>query len=609
MPRYSDTLIDLIRERVDLLEVVGQRVKLKKQGNNWQGLCPFHNEKTPSFSVRPDKGYKCFGCGEGGDAFDFVMKSKGIGFNEAVEELAALTGIALPKEAQEDPETIRRAEHRRRLLELLTAVRGFYQEELAAAGGQAARRYLTERGLKPATVQQEKLGFAPGGWSRLLDRFGGGEAASELLEAAGLVARKAPGERPYDRFRERIIFPIHDLKGHCVGFGGRLMGAGEPKYLNSPETELFQKGKLLYGLDAAREAIRKAGSALVVEGYMDRLALVEHGIGAVVATLGTALTPDHLRLLWQQTRQIHFCFDGDAAGEKAAWRALELYFDGLEADHHASFLFLPAGEDPDQVVRREGAAGWAKRLREASAPVDFLLRRLGAGLNAADPEGRAALMHRARPLLAKVKDPLLRELYLETLGQRLHLPRHFASGRAQPEPVAREPETRPMTRLSPPVRPIRRAQVAAQRDHEQALLALVLRHPRLAKEREEELSRLHLENAQLFTLLTELIELGHQFDDPPEFWPADRFSSIGMARFAASILAAEEVSPEWADPEFDGCLISVHVQSLRRERMQLMRRIDLEGDRDNSLTARCHALKLEERRVLEQKIVRDGGAA
>ncbi|MBF0270732.1 MAG: DNA primase [Magnetococcales bacterium] len=597
MPRYPDTLIDLIRERVDLLELVGRRVTLKKQGTGWQGLCPFHNEKTPSFSVRPDKGYKCFGCGEGGDAFDFVMKSKGVGFNEAVEELAAMTGISLPRDGPEDPETARREESRRRVLEMLAAVRAWYREELTAPGGNMARRYLADRGLKPATVENEGLGYAPGGWSRLLDRFGGGEAAGELLEQAGLVTRKAPGERLYDRFRDRIIFPIHDLKGRCVGFGGRLMGPGEPKYLNSPETEVFQKGKLLYGLETARESIRKSGSAIVVEGYMDRLSLVDKGVLPVVATLGTALTPDHLRLLWQQTRKIHFCFDGDAAGEKAAWRALELFFDGLEADRHAAFLFLPPGEDPDEVVRREGAAGFARRIEGAIAPIEFLVRRLGAGLNAADPEGRAALMHRARPLLAKVKDPLLRELYAETLGQRLHIPLRFAQG-------VRPPEPRPV-RASPAPRPVRQGQTPSQRDHEQALLALLLRHPRLAKEREEELSRLQLENAQLAALLTELIEWGQQGADSSGRWPPERFSTPEMARRVQEILAAEELSPDLADEEFDGCLISVHVKTLRRERMNLMRRIDLEGDHDNTLTSRCRALKLEERRVLERKTVRE----
>ncbi|MBF0628240.1 MAG: DNA primase [Magnetococcales bacterium] len=609
MARYPDSLIDLIRERIDLLELVGRRVALKKQGTAWLGLCPFHNEKTPSFSVRPDKGYKCFGCGAGGDAFKFLMQTKGIGFAEAVEELAAMSGVPLPRDAHaEDPEMVRRAEHRRQILALLAEVREFYQKSLSAPGGQRARHYLTQRGLKPETVQQEKLGYAPAGWNALLDRFGGGEAAVELLEAAGLVTRKAAGERPYDRFRDRIVFPIHDLKGHCVGFGGRLMGPGEPKYLNSPETDVFQKGKLLYGLETAREAIRKEGSVLVVEGYMDRLSLVDQGVLPVVATLGTAMTPDHLRLLWQQTRKIHFCFDGDAAGEKAAWKALEMFFDGLESDHHAAFLFLPPGEDPDQVVRREGAAGFARRISGGIAPIDFLIRRLGEGLNGTEPEGRAALMHRAKPLLAKVKDPLLRELYLQTLGQRLQIPHAFAPVSPRVDDPAPYVAPRP-TRRSQPLRPVvaGRTLAAAQRNHEQALLALILRHPRLMREREEELSRLPLENAQLSALLTELIERARASDDPIGHGTTEWFSSPELTRCAQEVLAAEEVSPELVDQEFAGCLISVHVKSLRRERMQLMRRIDLEGDGDHALTIRCRALKLEEQRVLGQKIIRDEG--
>ncbi|MBF0341149.1 MAG: DNA primase [Magnetococcales bacterium] len=606
MPRYPDSLIDLIRERADLLEVVGRRVTLKKQGTAWLGLCPFHNEKTPSFSVRPDKGYKCFGCGEGGDVFSFVMKSKGVGFNEAIEELAAFTGIPLPRDAGEDPELLRRNEARQQMLDLMAAARSFYQEELQAPGGTAARAYLAQRGLSPELIRQEGVGFAPAGWNRLLERFGGGAAAAEQLEAIGLVTRKAPGERPYDRFRERIIFPIHDLKGRCVGFGGRLMGPGEPKYLNSPETELFQKGKLLYGLHAAREAIRKGGSAIVVEGYMDRLSLVNHGVFPVVATLGTAMTPDHLRLLWQQTRKIVFCFDGDGAGEKAAWRALEIYFDGLEADHHAAFLFLPGGEDPDQVVRREGATGFNARLEGSLSPVEFLIRRYGSELNLRDPEGRAALMHRVRPLLAKVRDPLLRELYIETLGQRLHIPLPLTQKTRRPDGPGRVEEARPPLAVPFHRRPVRRAQTPSQRDHEQALLALVLRQPRFVKEREEELSRLQLENAQLSRLLTELIEWGQQFAETPESWPEACFSTPEQARLAAGILTAEEVSPLQADEEFAGCLVSVHLKALRRERLGLMRRIDLEGDHDHSLMTRCHALKLEERRVLERKVLRDG---
>lgn len=606
MARYPDSLIDLIRDRVDLLDLIGRRVPLKKQGSAWLGLCPFHNEKTPSFSVRPDKGFKCFGCGEGGDAFGFVMKTRGVGFNEAVEELAALTGIPLPRETHEDPESLRRAEQRKKLFETLAAAREFYRAALQAPGGAAARRYLTGRGLQPEIVQREGLGYAPPGWSALLDHLGGGEAAGDLLESVGLVTRKGPGERPYDRFRDRVLFPIHDIKGRCVGFGGRLMVAGEPKYLNSPETELFQKGKLLYGLDRARAPIAKAGAAIVVEGYMDRLALVEHGIEAVVATLGTAMTADHLRLLWGQTRRVVFCFDGDTAGEKAAWRALELYFDGLEADHHASFLFLPKGEDPDEVVRREGATGFNRRIETAIAPVDFLIRKLGDGLNAADPEGRAAVLHRARPLVSRVKDPLLRELYLETLSQRLHIPLSFSQAGEHAEAARRRVATPVQSMPSHgryPSSSAPRARVTTQRDHEQALLALALRHPRLVREREEALSRLTLENAQLGLLLAELIEWSHLFEESPKAWPMEWISTPGLASLAREILVAEEISLERIDEEFDGCLISVHVRALRRERDALMRRIELEGDPDDGLTTRCRALKLEERRVLEQKVL------
>ncbi|MEO5332229.1 MAG: DNA primase [Magnetococcus sp. YQC-5] len=613
MPRYPDSFIDLIRERVDLLELVSRQVTLKRQGSSWLGLCPFHNEKTPSFNVRPGKGFKCFGCGVGGDAFEFLMKLKGFGFNEAVEELAGMVGIPLPRIEQEDPQAIRQREARNRLLDLLSATREFYREQLAAPVGEQARHYLKERGVKPETIQRFGLGYAPLGWTHLLDRFGGGEAAGELLESAGLVTSKAPGEKRYDRFRNRLMFPIQDIKGRCVAFGGRILGPGEPKYLNSPETELFQKGKLLYGLEAAQEAMQKAGSALVVEGYMDRLALVEHGLENVVATLGTAMTHEHVRLLWQRTRKIIFCFDGDAAGEKAAWRGLEMVLDGLEADRHVIFLFFPSGEDPDQVVRREGAKGFEERIKRGITPMEFMIRKLGVGLDPQTPEGRAGLVHRARPLLEKVKDPLLRELYTETLSQRVHIPMHYArvetlrrpeekSFRSQGSSGAKVPY-KPYNVTSKVKQELRQpANKVASRNHEQALLALLLRLPRLVKEREEELSRLELEDRQLGGMLAELIEMGHEYVEAPASWPKKPFANREMSRMADAILASEEMTLELAEQEFDGCLISIHIQALRKERMRLMRQMDLEGDDDARLFKRCCALKLEEERVLGDKV-------
>lgn len=604
MPRYPDSFVELLRERVDLLELVGRHVQLKKQGASWQGLCPFHHEKTPSFNLHPDRGFKCFGCGVGGDAFAFVMKIKGIGFSEALEELAAMSGIPLPKVGPDDPQAEQRREFRQRLLDLLAATKAFYREQLQAPIGGQAREYLRKRGLKATTIDRFGLGFAPLGWSHVLDRFGGGDAAGELLEQAGLVTRKAPGEKLYDRFRNRIIFPIHDIKGRCVAFGGRILGVGEPKYLNSPETELFQKGKLLYGLDSALAAIHKEGSGIVVEGYMDRLALVDHGLEHVIATLGTAMTSDHLKLLWQRTRKIYFCFDGDAAGEKAAWRALELVLDGLEADRHAVFLFLPQGEDPDEVVRREGAQGFLDRLKTGMTPMEFLIRQLGVGLNVHSPEGRAALVHRVTPLLNKVKDPLLRQLYAETLSQRLHIPAHFAQVVNQTPAPMRGTVDIPF--VSPrPKRRMPNRSTPVERDHEQMLLALVLRQPRYVKEREEELSRLRLENAQLSELLTELIGLGHQFFEAPVSWPLEKLSGFEMVKCAQNILLAEETELEFADKEFEGCLVSLHVKALHMEKKRLMRQIDLEGDADASLFKKCRALTLEEQRVRGDKAGRE----
>lgn len=601
MALYSDTFIGEVRDRANILDVVSRHVRLKKQGSNWLGLCPFHGEKTPSFSVRPDQGfYKCFGCGVGGDIFDFLIRIRGIGFTEAVEEVANSVGLALPVMGHEDAAQQKRREERRHLLEIVERARQWFCQQLQSVDGGVARAYLQRRGLKPETIERFGLGYAPPGWRNLLDYFGGGQSAQLLLESAGLLIR-GEGRPGYDRFRERIIFPIRDYQDHCIGFGGRVLAQGEPKYINSPETVLYRKGEVLYGLHQAQSAIQRADRVVVVEGYLDLIALADRGVDAVVATLGTALTAAHLRQLWKRTRRICFCFDGDTAGRKAAWRALELVLDGLQADRHAHFLFLPDGKDPDDVVRREGAEGFQTRIDNATPLMTFFLRQLSEGLDTSSPEGRVAIVHRARPLLAKVFDPLLRELYHERLSQYLNLPQHSLA--AEHEAVAID-HGAPLF-AAPPIRANRSTvsfQGATQsgRDFEQALIVMLLNAPDLLMTYEEELSRLELENPQLAGLLSELLTLGSTLVDGSASPLWQRLPSAAWIAQAEAILLTEEVQLESLHEEFLGCLLTCQLRHLNKQISQKAREIEAGvGDSDRQLGT-LFALK-QEKRLLQQR--------
>lgn len=585
MTRYPDTLIETIRERIDLLELIGRYVKLKKNGANWLGLCPFHNEKTPSFNVRPDKGfYKCFGCGKGGDAFDFLLKIKGVDFYEAIEELAGMAGVPLPKPAKESPAQTQEKQKREKQREHMTAALTFFKQKLRSPQGAAALGYLTERGLTAETIERFQIGYAPPGWSNLLDHFGAQESVAKDLEEIGLVTGKQDGGKKYDRFRDRIIFPIFNLKGKCVAFGGRVLGSGLPKYINSPETPLYRKGDILYGLDKTQEAIQREGQLLVVEGYMDLIALANHGIDHVVATLGTSLTQNHLRLIWRRTKRVVFCFDGDRAGEDAAWRALEMVIDGHQADRNAQFLFLGEKEDPDDVVRRDGADGFLRLAGRATSLIDFLIKRLGRDLDLKSPEGRAALVHRARPLLAKVGDPLLRELYADTLGQRFEIPLHRvmpAEAVAGPVPPM-ESYSMPMTWQRQGAAPRRvtragwpRKSSAAGfigRDIEQLLLSLLIRNPSWIAEQEESLREIELENPQFSLLLTDLLEMEHELLEEEGFDLFTNLSSSQLLMTAQTILRSEEVVPESERDELIGCMTSLQIKRTKKELQQAIDR-------------------------------------
>jgi DNA primase len=434
------SFIDELMSRTDIVEVINARVPLKKAGREYKACCPFHGEKTPSFTVSPTKQfYHCFGCGVHGTALGFLMDYEHMSFPDAVEELASLAGLDVPREQSASQE--RRDPDLYGTLETAAA---YYKEQLKRHP--EAIRYLKSRGISGATAVAFGIGFAPAEWDGLLKRSGGDEAAVKRLAAAGLVIERDQGGY-YDRFRGRIMFPIRDARGRVIAFGGRVLGADEPKYLNSPETALFHKGRELYGLYEARQALRHIPRLLVVEGYMDVVGLHEAGISWAVATLGTATTPDHLERLFRVTEEVVFCFDGDRAGRQAAWRALENALPALREGRQLRFLFLPEGEDPDSLVRAEGAAAFTGRLATALPLAEYLHAELASKVDLGSLDGRARLAELAKPLIARVPDGVFRALLVQRIAGAVGMDEagyaRFVTAAAPAAPVAPARPSRP----------------------------------------------------------------------------------------------------------------------------------------------------------------------
>ena len=398
--------------RVDIVEVVDRYVKLKRSGANYSACCPFHTEKSPSFTVSPTKQfYHCFGCGAHGTAIGFMMEYGGLGFVEAVKDLAQGVGMQVP-EAPRSAEAQRRAEEGPDLHGVLLKAAQFYRAQLKDAP--RAIEYLKKRGLSGEIAKSFGIGYAPDAWQGLQQVFA--DYSDKALVAAGLVKQNEEGRR-YDVFRDRIMFPIVDVKGNIIGFGGRVLGAGEPKYLNSPETPLFEKGRELYGLFQARRAVRDAGRVIVVEGYMDVVALAQMGIGYAVATLGTATTPIHVQKLLRQSDEVIYCFDGDAAGRRAAWRALENSLAQLSDGKRLGFLFLPEGDDPDSYVRQHGKEAFEGLLGQAMPLSRLLIEELRRQCDVHSSEGQARLLQLAKPLVRQIAAPMLSLLIRKELAQ------------------------------------------------------------------------------------------------------------------------------------------------------------------------------------------------
>jgi len=468
------SFIQDLLNRVDIVDVVGRYVQLKKGGANYMGLCPFHNEKSPSFTVSPTKQfYHCFGCGAHGTAIGFLIEYSGLGFVEAVKDLAQNVGMTVP-EAEDRLPPAQRAEQQAKSLalsEAMTRACDYYRHQLR--GSQRAIGYLKGRGLTGEIAARFGLGYAPDGWDNLRSVFPDYDATA--LVECGLVIDRTDEEganrKRYDRFRDRVMFPIRNTKGQVIGFGGRVLDQGEPKYLNSPETPLFQKGSELYGLFEARQAIRDAGYALVTEGYMDVVALAQLGFPQAVATLGTACTPTHVQKLLRQTDHVIFSFDGDAAGRRAARRALDASLTHANDDKIIKFLFLPPEHDPDSYVREYGAEAFEQQVRDAMPLSQFLINEVSADKDLATSEGRARMQFDAKPLLQAMPPSALRLQLVRSIAQMTQTaPAEIEALFELAQPVARAKVAPPKIKRTAPV------------GLERQIMRILVAHPALAHE-------------------------------------------------------------------------------------------------------------------------------
>ncbi|BAN98222.1 DNA primase [Plautia stali symbiont] len=416
--RIPRVFINDLLARTDIVDLIDVRVKLKKQGKNYHACCPFHNEKTPSFTVSGEKQfYYCFGCGAKGNAIDFLMNHDRLDFVESVEELATQHGLEVPYEAGNGPSPMERHQ-RQSLYQLLEGLDSFYQQSLRNPQAKSAQQYLATRGLSQQVIDHFAIGYAPAGWDNVLKRFGQQKEDRESLMEVGMLVSNDSG-RTYDRFRDRVMFPIRDKRGRVIGFGGRVLGNDTPKYLNSPETPIFHKGRQLYGLYEAQKNHPQPARLLVVEGYMDVVALAQFGIDYAVASLGTSTTAEHIQLLFRSTDNVICCYDGDRAGREAAWRALETALPYMNDGRQLRFMFLPDGEDPDTLVRKEGKAAFEARMEQAMPLSTFLFDSLMPQVDLSTRDGRTKLATLALPLISQIPGETLRIYLRQTLGNKL----------------------------------------------------------------------------------------------------------------------------------------------------------------------------------------------
>ena len=453
--RIPQAFIDDLLSRVDIVDVINRRVSLKKTGRNYTARCPFHEEKTPSFSVNPDKQfYYCFGCGAAGNAIGFIMDYERQDFPAAIDSLAHSAGLEVPRE-ELSPQQAQKQQRRKTVYDLMEQLASYYQRQLRQhSDAERAVGYLKKRGLSGQIARDFGIGFAPPGWDNILQGFGANPEGRQQLLDAGMLVEKEDSDRLYDRFRDRIMFPIRDNRGRVVAFGGRVLGDDKPKYLNSPETDIFHKGRELYGLYEARHHNRQLERVIIVEGYMDVVALAQHGIRCAVATLGTASNSDHLRTAFRYCSEIVFCFDGDEAGRRAAQRALENALPTMEDGRSIRFLFLDEGQDPDDTVRRIGGPGFEALVARSAKLESYFFDSFNDQLDPNTMEGRARLAKLATPLLMLLPDGVYKELMFDELAKRSGLTRQALDKLRESTP---EPEQREQQAEAPAPRPQKRA--------------------------------------------------------------------------------------------------------------------------------------------------------
>ncbi|WP_374304240.1 DNA primase [Ferrovibrio sp.] len=497
---FPDSFLEELRNRLPLSGVVGRSVRLIKRGREFTGLCPFHNEKSPSFTVNDDKGFfHCFGCGAHGDVIGFVMRNSGLAFPEAVEQLAQEAGLAVP---QVRPEDRQKADQVATLGKAMEEAAKWFQAQLQASVGAEARAYIQKRGLKPETIERFRLGYAPQSRTAMKEALLARGLPEPLLVEAGLLIKPEDGGPSYDRFRHRVMFPIGDRRGRVIAFGGRALDPDAPaKYLNSPETPLFHKGRNLYNHALAREAARESGTVVVVEGYMDVIALAQAGIEHAVAPLGTALTEEQIALLWRLSAEPILCFDGDNAGIRAAMRAADRALPLLEPGHSFRFAILPGGQDPDDLVRNQGRQAMEEVLAAALPMADILWRKETEGRPLDTPERRAALEAALFGLAGQIKNPAVQNHYRDHFRSRLRT--LFA-----PPPRTWTPRARPGFPNGRPQQPegFRGPMPPSQERTEKALLAAVLAHPWLLEEHGEAFAALAFPPGPLDSLKSRILE-------------------------------------------------------------------------------------------------------
>lgn len=556
--------IELLLAKIDVVDLINTYVPLrKKSGSNYFARCPFHNEKSGSFSVsQPKQFYYCFGCGAHGNAIDFLMQHDRLNFPEAIEALARTAGMEVPRQATSAP---KKDDSIPALYDLMTDVTAYYYEQMRQSP--RAIDYLKNRGITGAIAQQFSIGYAPTGWSNVLDAFGKSEADKKKLLDTGLTIKKSEGGY-YDRFRDRIMFPIHDYRGRLIGFGGRILDQGEPKYLNSPETPLFQKGHELYGLYQALKTNRKIDRFMIVEGYMDVIALFQLGIPYAVATLGTATSAHHLQRLFRYTNDLIFCFDGDEAGRTAAWRALQVIFPLMHDHLQIRFLFLPEGEDPDSLVRKEGKEVFEKRLDTALSLSAFFFQTLSKQSDMNTIEGRARFAASALSYIKQLPADIFQGILIDELSKRARVDIHELKQQVKKAETTTPSAIVPMpqqddsarTKLPEPMRKV---------------LALLVQQPNLVASMDPALLKTQLPGIAFLTQLIEIINKNPNMTTGSliEHWRGQREES-----FLMKLAHWQHMIPDAGiENEFIGTIRQLTLLVLDKEINRLMNKATQEG--------------------------------